>query len=367
MVAPPMDRKRTPLYDVHKSLGARLIDFGGWDMPVQYAAGTIKEHKAVREAVGLFDVSHMGEAVLRGPNARDVVDRLCSNNVAGAPVGKAVYTLLCRPDGGIVDDCIFYKRADDQYFVIINAGNTAKDIGWMREHTGVGCDLDDVSDNTALIAVQGPKAVAMVDNLTDIRVAELPSFTFATALIGGVECMVARTGYTGEDGFEIAVPNAVAAELWNALLETGAGDVVACGLAARDTLRLEAGMPLYGHELGIDWRPEQAGLGRVVAMSKPENFVGKAALEQPIDANAPVLVGLASEGKRAGRAGYQVMRGDEVVGEITSGALSPTLGFPIAMALVHPSAAEVGTELELDVRGSRIAARVVALPFYRRS
>ena len=181
-----MDRLRTPLYDIHRQLGARIIDFGGWDMPVAYGAGTIKEHKAVREAVGLFDVSHMGEAYLRGPRARAVVDQLTTNNVAGAPNGKAVYTLLCHPSGGVVDDCIFYKRTDDELFVIVNASNRNKDLAWLRTHANTGCDVEDVSDTTALIAVQGPKAIAMVEGLADQSVGQLPSFAFTDASVGGV-------------------------------------------------------------------------------------------------------------------------------------------------------------------------------------
>ncbi|HLL24781.1 MAG TPA: glycine cleavage system aminomethyltransferase GcvT, partial [Kofleriaceae bacterium] len=213
------ERRKTPLWDLHKQLGARLIDFGGWDMPVQYTAGTIKEHKAVRESVGLFDVSHMGEAYLRGPRAREAVDRLTTNNVAGAPVGKAVYTLLCTPSGGVVDDCIFYKRGDDDFFVIVNASNTAKDLAWFREQTQGLCDVEDVSDETALIAVQGPKAIAMVDQLAGGTLAGMTSFTFRDADVAGVRCVAARTGYTGEDGFELACANADAPRLWSALVE----------------------------------------------------------------------------------------------------------------------------------------------------
>ena len=257
-----MERRKTPLWDLHKQLGARLIDFGGWDMPVQYAAGTIKEHKAVREAVGLFDVSHMGEAVLRGPNARAQVDRMTSNNVVAAPVGKAVYTLLTRPDAGVVDDCIFYKRSDDEYFVILNASNTGKDLEWFREHVEAPCDVVDLSDQTALIAVQGPKAVRMVDALAGGSLAQMPSFTFTDAEVAGVACMVARTGYTGEDGFELACDNGVAPKLWSALMEaaTPLGGLP-IGLGARDSLRLEAKLPLYGNDLDDEHTPLEAGLG----------------------------------------------------------------------------------------------------------
>src|SRR5690349_20745259 len=234
-----MERKRTPLWQVHKQLGARLIDFGGWDMPVAYPAGTIKEHRAVREAVGLFDVSHMGEAVLRGPRVREAVDRLTSNAVASAPPGKAVYTLLCRPNGGVVDDCIFYKKSDEEFFVIVNASNTAKDLEWFRENTHSLCDVVDVSDDTALIAVQGPKAVAMVAALASDDLAAMPSFTFRDTTVAGVACMAARTGYTGEDGFELACRQIDEPRLWAALVEaaTPLGGLP-IGLGARDSFRL---------------------------------------------------------------------------------------------------------------------------------
>jgi len=269
-----MERRKTPLWSKHKSLGARLIDFGGWDMPVQYPAGTIKEHLAVRNAVGLFDVSHMGEVYLRGPNAREQVDRLTTNNVAGAPVGKAVYTLLCRPDGGVVDDCIFYKKSDTEFFVIVNASNTPKDVGWFREHVKFPCDVVDVSDETALIAVQGPKAVAMVDALAGSTLAQLPSFTFAETTVAGVACTVCRTGYTGEDGCELMVASDHAPSLWEKLLADGAAaGTMACGLAARDTLRLEAAMPLYGHELDEETTPLEADLKFAVTL-KDHRFPG---------------------------------------------------------------------------------------------
>src|SRR5579863_1454348 len=228
--------KRTPLWEAHKQLGAKLIDFGGWEMPVSYPAGTIKEHKAVREALGLFDVSHMGECFLRGPGARKVAGRLATNAVESAPVGKAVYTLLCRPSGGVVDDCIFYKKSDEEFFVVVNASNTWKDLEWFRDHASSECDVVDVSDQTALIAVQGPKAVGVVDRLADGTLADLPSFSFTETAVAGVACLCARTGYTGEDGFELACSPDGAPKLWAALLEaaTPLGGLP-IGLGARDT------------------------------------------------------------------------------------------------------------------------------------
>ena len=367
-----MDRKRTPLYDVHRSLGARLIDFGGWDMPVQYTAGTIKEHKAVRDSVGLFDVSHMGEAYLRGPAARQVVDRLTTNACASAPPGKAVYTLLCRPDGGVVDDCIFYKKSDDEFFVIVNASNTAKDLAWLREHASVGCDIDDVSDDTALIAVQGPKAVAMVDAMTDVRVAELPSFAFTEATIAGVRCMIARTGYTGEDGFELAMPNDGAVAVWNALLDAALPiGGLPIGLGARDTLRLESKLPLYGNDLDDDHTPLEAGLGWAVKLDG-RNFIGAEALRAQKDSGlARQLVGFTiAESQRAiARHGYTIVdRSLEHpgVGIVTSGGPGIVVGGAIGLAYVPVSLAKPGTTLTIDCRGKDTPATVVSGKFYKR-
>jgi aminomethyltransferase len=271
---------RTSLFDAHRALGARMIDFGGWDLPVSYPAGTVKEHKAVREAAGVFDVSHMGEAYLRGPRATEAVQRLTTNDVGGAPVGKAVYTLLCRPDGGIVDDCIFYKRAEDEYFVIVNAANRTKDLTWIREQVGGLCAIEDVSDATSLIAVQGPRAAAIVDGLAGGGLADVATFGFRDAAVAGVATVAARTGYTGEDGFELACANADAPALWQALIDAG---VQPCGLGARDSLRLESRLPLYGNDLDDTTSPLEAGLGWAVKLDRPwvaagGDFLGRAAL-----------------------------------------------------------------------------------------
>jgi len=367
--------RRTPLYDVHKKLGARLIDFGGWDMPVAYPAGTIKEHKAVRAAVGLFDVSHMGEAYLRGPGAREVADRLATNAVGGAPPGKAVYTLLCRPNGGVVDDCIFYKRSDDELFVIVNASNTGKDLDWFREHASTSCDVDDVSDETALIAVQGPKAVAMVDAMADSRIEELPSFAFTDATIAGVRCLCARTGYTGEDGVELACANADAVTLWNALYDAALPlGGLPIGLGARDTLRLEAKLPLYGNDLDDDHTPLEAGLGWAVKLDK--EFIGAAALrEQKARGLARQLVGfrIPDDARAIARHGYAVVDRslgtgeDAVIGTVTSGGPGIAVGGAIGLAYVPVALAKAGTALTIDCRGKDVAATVVSGKFYKRN
>jgi aminomethyltransferase len=366
-----MERKRTPLWELHKQAGARLIDFGGWDMPVAYTAGTIKEHKAVREAVGLFDVSHMGEAYLRGPRVCEAVELLTTNAVASARPGKAVYTLLCRPSGGVVDDCIFYKRSDTEFFVIVNASNTAKDLDWFREHTHGLCDIEDVSDATALIAVQGPKAVAMVDRLAGGTLSGLTSFTFADATVAGVACVAARTGYTGEDGFELACRNEDAAALWTALVDAGGLPI---GLGARDTLRLEAKLPLYGNDLDDDHTPLEAGLGWAVKLDR--QFLGAQALrDQKQRGLDRQLVGfkIADDARAIARHGYAVVdrsRGTgeaAVIGAVTSGGPGIVVGGSIGLAYVPVGFAAPGTQLTIDCRGKDIPATVVSGKFYKRT
>ncbi|PZU31215.1 MAG: glycine cleavage system aminomethyltransferase GcvT [Microbacterium sp.] len=364
------DLRTTPLHDRHSALGASFTDFGGWSMPVRYTSD-LAEHHAVRQAAGLFDISHMAEFTLRGPGAAAVLDSALAGRISTMKVGKAKYSLLLSEAGGVVDDVIVYRRGDEDFLVISNAGNRALVAAAWERYVGDAV-IDDISDDVALIAVQGPRAQEIVRaaaGLTVEGLAELGYYAWLGGSFAGEDVFVARTGYTGEDGFELMVPNAVAPALWDALLASGAPlGLVPAGLASRDTLRLEAGMPLHGHELSDRILPAQAGLGRVVASEKDE-FVGKEALAAA-PADLPVLVGLAAEGRRAGRAGYAVyaavMEG-EPIGEITSGALSPTLGHPIAMAFVPPAFAEAGTELFIDVRGTRIPATVTALPFYRRT
>jgi aminomethyltransferase len=341
-------------------------------MPVSYPAGTIKEHKAVREALGLFDVSHMGEAYLRGPGAREVVGMLTTNNCESAPPGKAVYTLLCRPDGGIVDDCIFYKRADDDFMVIFNAGNVAKDLDWFREHASTKCNVVDISDETSLIAVQGPKAVGIVDALAEGTVSDMPSFTFKDVVVAGVKCIAARTGYTGEDGFELACRNQDAPKLWTALLEaaTPVGGLP-IGLGARDSLRLESKLPLYGNDLDDDHTPLEAGLGWAVKLDKGD-FLGAAALRaQKAKGLTRQLVGFTiDEGQRAiARHGYPIVdrsAAEPVVGTVTSGGPGIYVGGAIGLGYVPTALAAPGTKLTIDCRGKDATATVVSGKFYKR-
>jgi aminomethyltransferase len=361
----------TPLRERHEALGASFTDFGGWQMPVRYTSD-LAEHHAVRDAAGIFDISHMAEFTVRGAGAAGYLDTALAGRLSAVAVGKAKYSLLLAESGGIVDDVIVYRLADDDFLIISNAGNReAVAAALAARSLGFDVAVRDVSDDYALIAVQGPRAEAILgatDGIADVSVpwSEQRYYAWASATFLGEPLLLARTGYTGEDGFELLVPTGHAASLWDAMVSAGAPHgLVPAGLAARDTLRLEAGMPLYGHELSLETAPAQAGLGRVVATAK-EHFVGKEHLTPAPD--APVLVGLAAEGRRAGRAGYAVVDADGTpLGEITSGALSPTLGHPIAMAYIDPSSAEEGTAVFLDVRGTRIPATVTALPFYRRT
>ncbi|MGX1793865.1 glycine cleavage system aminomethyltransferase GcvT [Microbacterium sp. NPDC055312] len=368
----------TPLRERHEALGASFTDFGGWQMPVRYTSD-LAEHRAVREAAGVFDISHMAEFTVRGAAAAAYLDYALAGRLSAMSVGKAKYSLLLGEDGGIIDDVIVYRLQDDDFLIISNAGNRDAVREALVARVGqVDGDvaLEDVSDDYGLIAVQGPKSaeiVAAIDGIDELSVPwdEQKYYSWASATFAGKPLLLARTGYTGEDGFELLVDAGDAAALWDAVLAAGADHgLVPAGLAARDTLRLEAGMPLYGHELTRETVPAQAGLGRVVVADK-ERFVGKDALAAgAAGAGAQAgrtLIGLTAEGRRAGRAGYPVVLDDgTVVGEITSGALSPTLGHPIAMAFVDPSYAEDGTDLFLDVRGTKIPASRTALPFYRR-
>ena len=373
--------RTTPLHERHAALGASFTDFGGWDMPVRYTSD-LGEHHAVRQAAGLFDISHMAEFLVTGEGAGTFLDHALAGRISTMKAGKAKYSLLLTDAGGVLDDVIVYRLADERFLVISNAGNreavAAAFAERVRGHAADAADdadaaVEDVSDAYALIAVQGPRALEIVETTAGIAdvapaLADLGYYAWSGGTFQGEPLFIARTGYTGEDGFELMIPNALAPALWDALLVAGTPlGLVPAGLAARDTLRLEAGMPLHGHELSTDILPAQAGLGRVVAMDKAD-FIGKAALAAASD-DLPVLVGLVADGRRAGRAGYAVLDTADgaPVGEITSGALSPTLGYPIALAFVAPASAAVGTSLFIDVRGTPIPATVTALPFYRRT
>ena len=354
-----MDGRKTPLYDRHVAAGGKIVPFAGWLLPVQYS-GVIAEHKAVRSACGLFDVSHMGELLLRGADALENVNRLMTNDFSGMAEGQARYSPMCYEDGGTVDDLIVYKCSDAAYFIVVNAANKDKDAAWIGEHLTGDCAMEDLSDRVAQLALQGPKAEEILRTLTG----DIPEKNYTAVLRGtvaGMPCLVSRTGYTGEDGFELYCAPADAPALWDALT---AGGALPCGLGARDTLRLEAAMPLYGHELSAEINPYEAGLGIFVKLDKPD-FIGRAALE----AARPVKrrrVGLRMTGRGIAREECPVYDGEKQVGVVTSGTHCPWLGQAVALALVDAAYKEPGASLQVDVRGRRVEAEVVRTPFYKR-
>ncbi|WHP19449.1 glycine cleavage system aminomethyltransferase GcvT [Cellulomonas sp. ES6] len=374
----------SPLHAEHEALGATMTPFAGWLMPLRYA-GDLAEHQAVRTAAGLFDLSHMGELHVDGPGAGAGLDRALVGNISGLAVGRARYTMIVAEDGGILDDLIVYRLADASFLVVANAANVAVVRDALAERlAGADASLTDRTLETALVAVQGPRAAEVVTGLVAdpdeaAAVRDVRYYAAVRATVAGVPALVARTGYTGEDGFELFVPADAAPGLWRDLLEAGRPvGLVPAGLSARDSLRLEAGMPLYGNELDRTTAPHDAGLGRVVRLDKttpdgePLPFVGREALAARAHATpSRVLVGLVGLGRRAARHGHEVLTGTAAdaatVGRVTSGAPSPTLGTPIAMAYVTPEVSAPGTELAVDVRGRREPVRVVELPFYRRS
>jgi aminomethyltransferase len=361
-----------------------FTDFAGWSMPVRYSS-ELAEHKAVRTAAGIFDLSHMAEIEVTGQQAADVLDYALVGNLSAVKVGRARYTMLCDATGGILDDLVVYRLAEEKFLVVANAGNATVVADALAERVaGFDAEVTNRSADVALIAVQGPRATDIVAAATDEDLAELKYYASVPAVVKEPvakepvakepvakehSVLLARTGYTGEDGFELYVPAAEAPAVWQIL--TAAGEphgLLPAGLACRDTLRLEAGMPLYGNELTVELSPFQAGLGRVVKFEKSGDFVGRAALTERAETDeARILVGLRGAGRRAPRHGYRLLDGETEVGEVTSGALSPTLGYPIAMAYLTPALSEPGTKLSVDIRGKIEPVEVVALPFYRRA
>jgi aminomethyltransferase len=357
--------KRTPLFDAHQALGARFVDFGGWEMPVQYT-GIIEEHTAVRQHVGLFDVSHMGEIELRGPQAIAVCQALTVNDLGRLRDGQAQYSLLCRPNGGVVDDIMVHRLGSERVLLCVNAGNIDKDFAWISEHRN-GAEAVNRSDEFAQLALQGPQATAVLQAVTPLRLDAIPAFAFADGLVVGRSALVAHTGYTGEDGWEIYCSPADARRLWDGLLDAGApAGIKPVGLGARDTLRLERALPLYGHELTDETTPLEAGLAWVVRFNKGP-FVGREMLLQQREAGATRrLVGVVLTEPGIARQGYPILAEGNVVGQITSGTKSPTLGKAIGLGYVASAWQQVGMTLGIDIRGRVVSAEVVQLPFYRR-
>jgi len=355
----------TPFHDWHASHGARLVDFAGWHMPIQYTTIT-EEHHAVRRHAGLFDIAHMGRLQFTGPDACQLLDHLLTNDVAGLKVGQVRYALVCRDDGGILDDVLVY-RFEHSCLLVVNASNREKILDWIGRHReGFDADVQDLTFDQPMVAIQGPEALRVAERVLGVPLAAMKYFTVIETEFHGRPAIVSRTGYTGEDGFEIIVPTDAALALWEELLAGAPTLVTSCGLGCRDTLRLEAAMPLYGHELDESIDPLTAGLDFGVKLKKPE-FIGREALaRRAADGSAQSRVGLQLAGRRIAREGAAVLVNGAPVGRVTSGTFSPTLERPIAMAYVNREAASEGGQVDVEIRGQREAATVVALPFYRR-
>jgi len=360
--------KRTVLFDSYAEYGGKTIDFGGWELPVQFSS--IKaEHEAVRTKAGLFDVSHMGEVLVTGEGALSYLQKMVTNDVSKLKDGQAQYTAMCYENGGTVDDLLIYKRGDNNYLLVVNASNIDKDLEWMNSHATDKVKIEDASSSYALLALQGPIAQEVLQTLTNEPLADIKFFRFKENVdIAGQQVLVSRTGYTGEDGFEIyGSPEAIVA-LWSVILEAGKNEgVVPAGLGARDTLRFEAGLPLYGQELSKDISPLETGLGFVVKVNKEEDFFGKEALTAQKENGVPrKLIGVEMIDKGIPRTGYKVFLGEEQIGEVTTGTQSPTLKKNIGFALLNREHTVEGTEVEIEIRNKRLRAVIIATPFYKR-
>ncbi|MCL6625158.1 glycine cleavage system aminomethyltransferase GcvT [Alicyclobacillus shizuokensis] len=368
--------KRTVLHPLYVEYGAKLVDFGGWEMPVQFDS-ILKEHEAVRGAAGLFDVSHMGEFEVVGREARSFLQSMVTNDLSRLVPGRAVYSPMLYEHGGTVDDLLVYCLTDERYLLVVNAANIDKDYAWLSEHaTGYAVSVRNRSDECALLALQGPRAASILQRLTSVSLAAVRPYRFVMGEVDGVQALVSRTGYTGEDGFEIYVPPESAPTLWRRLLAVGEADgLLPCGLGARDTLRLEAALPLYGHELDTDITPLEAGLHRFVKFDKGD-FIGRASLiTQQETGPARELVGLRLLHRGVPRAGQAIValshgctaREGTCIGRVTSGTHSPTLHQGIALALVDAGCVKIGSQVGIDIRGRATVAEVVKIPFYRRA
>lgn len=359
--------KKTPMYDCHIAAGGKPVPFAGYLLPIQYTTGIIAEHMAVRKQAGLFDVSHMGEVIYTGKDAVKNLNRLLTNDVALLHYGEICYSPMCNEEGGFVDDLIAYKMGDEKYMLVVNASNHEKDVAWMKAHLFGDVKFQDISDATAEIALQGPNSPAILAKLTDAASLPVENYTFKeNVLLDGISCLVSVTGYTGEMGYEIYLDNAHAVEIWNSLLAAGKDlGLIPCALGCRDTLRLEAGMPLYGHEMDDSITPLEIGLGYFVHLEKEGGFLGKEAMiaKKPY---ANKRVGLKVIGRGIVREHEKIFVGTEEIGVTTSGTYCPYFGCGLAMARINKKYGKIGTQVEVEVRGRRIAAEVVALPFYKR-
>jgi aminomethyltransferase len=357
---------RTPLYDVHVRSGARIVEFAGWEMPVQYA-GILEEHETVRKRVGLFDVSHMGEVVFRGPKALESLGRLFTNDLTKTTDGQAQYGCVCRETGGVVDDVVVYRRSPQDLLVCVNAANRQKDFEWLRDHAGSSVDVKNESDDWVQLALQGPLAARLLQRLTAVGLVGIRPFRFTEGEVAGVRCTIARTGYTGEDGFELFCRPGEGPRLWAALMDAGKPEGLApCGLGARDSLRLEVTYRLYGSDMDDATTPLEAGLAWVVKLDKGD-FIGREAMQKQKEAGLRrKLVGFVLTDPGIPRHGYDVLRDGKKVGTVTSGTKSPTLKDSIGLAYVPPALAAEGSTFAVDIRGRAAAAKVVKTPFYAR-
>jgi len=358
--------KRTRLNGLHKALGAKMVEFGGWEMPVEYS-GIIQEHLAVRRAAGLFDVSHMGEIEVSGPHALMLLQHLTCNDVSRLRDFQAQYSALMHPKGSAVDDCVVHRLGEDRYFICVNAANTGRDFDWMIHHNLSGAEVRNVSDEYSQLALQGPRAAEIISKVTDAGIAELRYYWFCRARCCNVEGLLARTGYTGEDGFEFYFPPGESVKVWNTLMEAGKPEgLVPAGLGARNTLRLEAGYPLYGHELDEETTLLEANLCWITKLEKGE-FIGRdVLLQQRAQGTRKKLVGFEMTSQGIARDGYNVYVEDRNAGRVTSGSYAPFLKKNIGMAYLPPTLAGVGGEMDVEIRGRRAGARIVPLPFYRK-
>jgi aminomethyltransferase len=358
--------QKTPLNSAHRRLGARMVDFGGWDMPVEYS-GIIAEHLAVRRGVGVFDVSHMGEIEIRGPQALALIDFVTSNAAARLKDGQAHYSGLLYPNAGFVDDILVHRIAADHYFLCVNAANQRKDYDWIVSQNRFGAEVEFASEKYVQIAIQGPRALATLGRLTETNLAAIRYYWFARGEVSGAPAIIARTGYTGEDGFEIYVPPAEGERIWNAVLDAGKDDgIVPCGLGARNTLRLEAAMSLYGHEINESITPLEAGLGWIVKLDKGD-FIGRDVLaKQKSEGVTRRVVGFEMRGRGIGRDGYKVFADGQEAGWVTSGSPSPLLQKNIGLCMLPVAQAAEGQAVEIEIRERRVEAVVVTTPFYRR-
>jgi aminomethyltransferase len=361
--------KRTPLFNVYQQYGGKTIDFGGWELPVQFSS-IKEEHEAVRTKAGLFDVSHMGEIEVKGTESLDYLQKMMTNDVSKLQIGGAQYTAMCYETGGTVDDLLIYKLNHDHYLLVVNASNIEKDFSWLHDHVEGDVKLLNVSGKMAQLALQGPLAVEVLQKLTEsVDLSSIGYFKFQEGVnIGGKEALVSRTGYTGEDGFEVYCNSEDAAFLWEAILEAGKEvGVLPCGLGARDTLRFEANLALYGQELSSSISPLEAGIGFAVKLNKEADFIGKEALQQQKEAGVPrKLIGIEMIDRGIPRHGYPVYVGEQVVGEVTTGTQSPTLKRNIGLALVDSVVVTPESELFIEIRGKRLKVKIVPTPFYKR-